>query len=45
MKWIDFWFTEEGHDTLNFGIKDVHFTKTGSEYAFTDKIIMIKEQL
>ena len=39
MKWIDFWFTEEGHDTLNFGIKDVHYTKTGSEYAFTDKII------
>lgn len=39
MKWIDFWFTEEGYESLNFGIKDVHFTKTGSEYKFTDKII------
>lgn len=39
MKWIDYWFTDEGHDSLNFGIQDVHFTKTGSEYKFTDRII------
>ncbi len=39
MRWIDYWFTDEGHDTLNFGIENVHFTKNGSTYTFTDKII------
>lgn len=38
MKWIDYFFTETGHEQLNFGIEGEHFTKNGSTYTYTDKI-------
>lgn len=39
MKWIDYFFTEEGHDALNFGIEGVDFRKENGKYTYTDKII------
>lgn len=39
IKWIDYFFTEKGHDQLNFGIEGEHFTKNGSTYSYTNKII------
>lgn len=38
MKWIDYFFTETGHEQLNFGIEGEHFTKNGTTYTYTDKI-------
>ncbi|MDE7095674.1 MAG: hypothetical protein K2O23_04215 [Anaeroplasmataceae bacterium] len=39
MKWIDYFFTETGHEQLNFGIEGEHFTKSGSTYSYTNKIL------
>lgn len=39
IKWIDFFFTPEGTEALNFGIKDTTFTKIGGKYKYTDKIL------
>ncbi|MCM1130434.1 MAG: hypothetical protein NC310_00875 [Roseburia sp.] len=39
MKWIDYFFSPTGHEQLNFGIEGEHFTKTGSSYSYTDKIL------
>ncbi len=39
IKWIDYFFTEEGHNTLNFGVEGTHWNKNGDAYEYTDKII------
>lgn len=39
IKWIDYFFTDQGHDELNFGIEGEHFTKSGSTYTYTNKIL------
>ena len=39
VKWIDWFFSPEGHEAVNFGIEGEHFTKTGDSYAYTDKIL------
>ncbi|MBD5390455.1 hypothetical protein HDR67_00365 [bacterium] len=39
IKWIDYFFSDKGHDQLNFGIEGEHFTKNGSTYTYTNKII------
>ncbi|NLC68519.1 MAG: hypothetical protein GX754_06990 [Clostridiaceae bacterium] len=39
MKWFDFWFTEEGNDLLNWGIKGVSYTEVGGKRQYTDTIL------
>ncbi len=39
VKWIDYFFSAEGQDLMNFGQKDVHYTKTDNLYQFTPEII------
>jgi len=39
IKWIDYFFSEEGIDALNFGIEGETFTKENGEYTYTDEII------
>ncbi len=39
IKWIDYFFSETGHEQLNFGIEGEHFNKNGSTYSFTNKIL------
>ena len=39
VKWIDYFFSDEGHITLNYGIKDVHWKEEGGKKVFTDKIL------
>lgn len=39
IKWIDYFFTATGKEQLNFGIEGEHFTKSGSTYTYTDKIL------
>ena len=39
VKWIDYFFTEKGHNELNFGIEGEHFTKDNGVYKYTNKIL------
>lgn len=39
IRWMDYFFTPEGNDNLNFGIEDVTFSKIGGKYSFTNRII------
>lgn len=39
IKWIDYFFSATGKEQLNFGIEGEHFTKSGSTYTYTNKIL------
>ncbi|WP_240415304.1 extracellular solute-binding protein [Paenibacillus periandrae] len=39
VKLIDFLYSEEGADLLNFGIEGTHYTKKGSEYVINDSLL------
>lgn len=39
IKWIDYFFTEEGHNELNYGIKDTHWEEKDGKKVYTDKIL------
>lgn len=39
IQWVDYFFTKEGQDLMNFGLKDVTYSIKNDEYVFTDKII------
>lgn len=40
LKWIDFFFSEEGQDLANFGVKDTDYTvEADGSYKYTDTIL------
>ena len=39
VKWIDYFFSTEGHNTLNYGVEGVHWNKNGNTIQYTDAII------
>ena len=39
IKWMDYFFSKEGQDALNFGIENVTYTKSGDKYTYTDAVL------
>ena len=39
VKWIDFFFSEEGIELSNFGQEGTHYTKDNNSYIYTDQIV------
>lgn len=39
MKWMDYWYTNEGMRTFNYGIEDVDYTLNGDAVEFTDFVL------
>lgn len=39
IQWMDYFFTKEGSDLLNFGLENVTYTLENNNYIYTDKII------
>lgn len=39
VQWMDFNYSEQGHDLFNFGVEGESYTKEGDAVKFTDKIL------
>lgn len=39
VEWLDFGYSEEGHQLFNFGIQNVTYTKEGNHFRYTDMIL------
>ncbi len=39
LKWIDFWFSDEGGEMYNYGIEGLSYEKVGDEINYTDAAI------
>lgn len=43
IKWLDFWYTEEGRRLWNFGIENEDYKLVNGEPVFTDKVLKNKD--
>lgn len=39
VKWMDFWYSDEGYDMLNFGVEGVSYNMVDGKHVYTDTIL------